>query len=159
MTMQTFTPEQYLMIDVANNFGHDKLTWDDRISWFQDNEYSLVELIPQAEAPALFVAGIKAYSDHMQGMPISYPISLDATASGAQLLAVMMGCEVSASQCNVVDTGKREDLYTNVYAEMQDLEAIADAQIQAAGMELQGAKLERAEVKDAVMTLNVGVAV
>jgi len=152
MTMQTFTPEQYLMIDVANNFGLDKELWEDRISWFQDNEYNLAELIPQADSPALFVAGIKAYSDHIQGMPISYPISLDATASGAQLLAVMMGCEVSASQCNVVDTGRREDLYTNVYSKMQDLEDIADAQIEAAGMELQGAKLERDEVKEAVMT-------
>lgn len=82
MAFQEFTPVQYLMIDVANCMGHDKLPWDDRISWFQDNEYNLAELIPQAESPALFVAGIKAYSDHIQGMPISYPISLDATASG-----------------------------------------------------------------------------
>ena len=152
MTMQTFTPEQYLMIDVANNFGHDKLPWDDRISWFQDNEYNLAELIPQAESPALFVAGIKAYSDHMQGMPISYPISLDATASGAQLLAAMMGCEVSASQCNLVDTGKREDLYTNVYASMDELVEQIAQKMEASGMEFEGGKLERADVKDAVMT-------
>ena len=152
MTMQTFTPEQYLMIDVANNFGHDKLPWDDRISWFQDNEYNLAELIPQAESPALFVAGIKAYSDHMQGMPISYPISLDATASGAQLLAAMVGCEISASQCNLVDTGKREDLYTNVYATMDELVEQIAQKMEASGMEFEGGKLERADVKDAVMT-------
>lgn len=145
MTFQTFTPEQYLMIDVANSFGLDKELWHDRISWFQANEDQLADLIPQAESPALYVASIKAYSDHMQGMPISYPISLDATASGAQLLSILMGCEVSASQCNAVDSGNREDLYTNVYREMSALEESAENQIE-------GAKLERAEVKDAVMT-------
>lgn len=152
MAFQEFTPVQYLMIDVANCMGHDKLSWDERISWFQDNEYNLAELIPQAESPALFVAGIKAYSDHIQGMPISYPISLDATASGAQLLAAMMGCEVSASQCNVVDTGRREDLYTNVYATMDELVEQIAQHMEAAGMEFEGGKIDRAEVKDAVMT-------
>jgi hypothetical protein len=72
----------------------------------------------EADSPALFYAGIKAWMQAKAGKAIGYPVSLDATASGAQILAAMVGCEKSAQLCNVVDTGNREDLYTNIYQRM-----------------------------------------
>lgn len=117
--MQTFTPIQYLMLDIASNFGLDKETWDDRLAWFatvQDDILSnnIADLTKQAEEPALFFAGCKAFCQAKKGKSITYPISLDATASGAQILSALIGCEKSARMCNVLDTGRREDLYTNV---------------------------------------------
>ena len=35
--MQAITPYEYLLIDIANQFGHDKCTWDERIDWTRDN--------------------------------------------------------------------------------------------------------------------------
>ena len=35
--MQIFTPKEYLKIDIANSYGLDTKTWDERISWFDDN--------------------------------------------------------------------------------------------------------------------------
>lgn len=117
--MQTFTPIQYLMLDIASNFGLDKETWNDRLAWFETVQedilsHNIDDLTKQAEEPALFFAGCKAFCKANKGESISYPISLDATASGAQILSVLIGCNKSASMCNVVDTGNREDLYTNV---------------------------------------------
>jgi len=138
--MQTFTPTEYLMIDIAGNFGLDKESWTDRISWFQTNEPLLKNLIDQAEEPALYYAGVQAYRTASQGKPISYPISLDATASGAQILAILVGCSKSASLCNVISTGDREDLYTNIYE-------IMCARLGTVS------KIDRADVKQAIMTL------
>ena len=67
MTFQTFTGAQYLKIDIANNFGKDdqgrtldKLTWNQRIEWFDTYELELDSLVAKAEKPALFFAGVQA---------------------------------------------------------------------------------------------------
>ena len=51
---QTFKPHEYVMIDIASNYGHDKESWDFRINWFKENEHQLISLIPTAENPAMF---------------------------------------------------------------------------------------------------------
>lgn len=113
--MDYFTGSQYLKIDIANNFGLDKKDWDVRIKWFDDNEHVLMDLMPKAENPALFFAGIQAWTAYKHKVPFGYPISLDATSSGAQILAVLTGDRQAAELCNVVDTGTRENLYDNIY--------------------------------------------
>lgn len=139
MVMQMFTSKQYLKIDIANNFGLEKENWDVRIAWFDKNENQLQELVNQAEEPALFYAGIKAWEDVQNERPTGYMISLDATSSGLQLLAALTGDSKAAKLCNVVDTGKREDAYTGVYVEM--LGRINDT-----------AKISRDDCKEGVMT-------
>ena len=118
MAFQQFTGKQYLKIDIANNFGHDKISWDARIHWFDQHEGALESLVKEAKEPALFYAGVKAWRDTQQGKPIGYMISLDATSSGIQLLAALTGDRNAAQLCNVVDTGNREDAYTAIYQEM-----------------------------------------
>lgn len=116
--MQTFTAREYLKIDIANSFGLDKKDWNERIEWFDANQYQLESLLKQAETPALYYAGICAWSDVNQGIPSGYPISLDATASGFQLLACLTGDVQAGALCNVVNTGHREDAYTAIYMAM-----------------------------------------
>jgi hypothetical protein len=41
-------------------------------------------------------------------------MGLDASSSGTQILAALGKCGVSAKTCNMINTGKREDLYTNI---------------------------------------------
>lgn len=126
--MDYFSPIEYLKIDISNNMGLDKLTWKERIAWVDTHEVELENLVPQAETPALYYAGVKAYRDAQAGIPSGYPISLDASASGIQLLACLTGDRKAASICNVIDSGKREDAYTAIYAAM--LEIIGeDAQV------------------------------
>lgn len=139
MSFQTFTGLEYLKIDIANNFGLDKEDWDDRISWFDAHEHELDALLKKAAEPALFYAGIQAYRKACAGKPSGYPISLDATSSGIQLLACLTGDRKAAALCNVTDTGHREDAYTGLY----------HALLLKVG---EGSKIERKKTKDAIMT-------
>ncbi|WP_292362947.1 DNA-directed RNA polymerase [Mesorhizobium sp.] len=139
MTMQTFTGKEYLQIDIANSFGYDKQDWSDRLAWFQTNEHQLHALVNQAEEPALFYAGILAWEKTKEGKPSSYPISLDATCSGIQILAALAGDRKAAEICNVVDTGHREDAYVSIYQDM--VNTIGDT-----------AKIDRKLTKKAIMT-------
>jgi hypothetical protein len=136
---QTFTGKEYLKIDIANNYGLDKLTWHERINWFDQNEHQLDALVPSAAEPALFYAGKKAWQDVIAGNPIGYMISLDATSSGLQLLAALTGDRSAAQLCNVVDVGTRQDAYDAIYRNM--LNTIQDT-----------AKVSRDMTKDAIMT-------
>lgn len=148
--MQTFTAIEYLKIDIANNYGKtedgldlDKEDWDVRIAWFNVNEHKLDKLLKTADNPALFFAGVRAYKDARAGKPSGYPVSLDATSSGIQLLSILIGCRKSAEQCNVVNVGKRQDAYNNNYANM--IRIIQD-----------GEKIGRKKTKQALMTAFYG---
>jgi hypothetical protein len=137
--MQTFTPLEYLKIDVASSFGLDKENWDDRIAWFDQNENVLETLVDRADEPAHFYAGTHAYRDTVSGKPIGYPISLDSTASGIQILSCLSGCEDTARLCNLISTGQREDAYTRLYGYMCEEQA-------------ETASIGRTDTKNAIMT-------
>ena len=139
MPMQLFSAIQYLHIDIANNFGHDKEDWDFRLSWFENHKADLPSLLAEAKEPALFYAGVQAYEKAMRGEVNTYPISLDATASGIQLLSCLAGCRQSALLCNVVDAGRRMDAYTALYDMM--CARIGEA-----------SKIARKDTKNAIMT-------
>lgn len=141
--MQEFTGMQYLKIDIANHYGLDKKSWNERLDWFDKNESNLLNLVKEADEPAEFYAGCKAYEQAKAGNPIGYPIALDATASGSQWLSCLIGDSVSAKLCNVIGTGKREDIYTIIYRKLCERTGIK-------------ANIEREQVKKAIMTANYG---
>jgi hypothetical protein len=137
--MQKFTPKQYLQMDIASNFGLDKADWDERLKWFATNEHQLFSLVTQAKTPALYYAALLAWREVEQGKPTGYPISLDATASGLQILACLTGDRRAAQLCNVVNMGHCTDAYQVLYSYMQ-------AKAGAVGI------IDRDMVKEAVMT-------
>jgi hypothetical protein len=141
--MQKFTGMQYLKIDIASNFGLDKKTWDERLEWFEENKHCLHEKLAEAETPALYFAGLQAYEASQRGEASGYPISLDATSSGLQILAALCGDRLAATLCNVISSGSREDAYTGIYERM----------LAKAGAE---SKIKRTDIKQAVMTALFG---
>lgn len=142
--MQLFTGKQYLQIDIAGSFGLDKEDYSVRLDWFEANQDKLMERLHEAETPALYYAGVKAWLDTLAGKSSGYPISFDATASGMQILSCLTADRKAAEICNVVPKAlteggdHREDAYTNVYSNMKELVKEED-------------KLEREDVKSAVM--------
>jgi DNA-directed RNA polymerase len=48
-------------------------------------------------------------------------MSIDATASGLQIMAALSGCKVTAKACNMINTGKREDVYQFITNKMNTI--------------------------------------
>jgi hypothetical protein len=119
--MMHFTPLQYLKIDVASAFGLDRADWTERLSWFDQNEHQLGTLTEQAKEPALFFAAAEAYLTTKRGEPTGHMVSLDATASGIQILSLLAGDASAAKHCNVLNTGHRQDAYTNIDSLMRQV--------------------------------------
>lgn len=135
--MDTFTGKQYVKIAVANAMGLDKTSWETRLNWFDANEGNLYKLIDDADDPILYYKACTAWEDTKAGIPTGFVMSLDACASGIQLMAALIGCERSAKASNLIDTGKRQDIYQLVADQMNSTF---------------GLSISRNDVKPAVMT-------
>lgn len=110
--MKEFTGMEYLQIDIANNFGLDYLTWDERITWTKDNTNKLFDYIEDAKKQFLYYKGVIAYQDALKNKEIGHITYLDATASGIQIMAAISGCMLSAKATNLINTGKPQSAYT-----------------------------------------------
>ncbi len=135
--METFTGTEYIKIDLANQFGLDKLLWKDRIKWATENDSKLDVLIKDADKPYLFAKALSALRDAQNGTPTGFIMGLDSTASGLQIMACLIGCEDTARTVNLINTGQREDIY----------QMVADTMTKVCGTEI-----TRKEVKHPVMT-------
>lgn len=113
--MIKFTGMEYLKIDIANCYGLDKKSWQERIEWVNQNESKLETLESKADEPAEYWAAVCAYRQAQKGEVVHHGIHLDATSSGAQWLSVLSDDIEGAKLCNVINTGERKDLYTSVY--------------------------------------------
>lgn len=124
-----FTGLQYLKIDIANNFGKDKLSYKQRLNWFDNNIkpkvrknnrddyiYKLVcELEP--EEPELALMGVFAYRDYLNQKESGYLVSFDATASGIQLMSALT-TDVNGMYLTNLIVDERIDCYTAIYGSL-----------------------------------------
>ena len=108
---QVVTNLDNLKIAIAGHAGHDKVTWSERINWFNQQLNLDVDTFDE---PILGSKAIQAYLDSKKGIATGYTMSIDATASGLQVMAALSGCKVTAKACNMVNTGNREDIYQSV---------------------------------------------
>ena len=138
--------ENAIKIMAANHYGLDKLTWQERIQWFDRNRLGMIRHVhdsirfnipKEAEKPILLTKALIAYTDAREGKATGYMCELDATASGIQIMAALSGCMNTAYEVNMVEPDERKDLYNRV-AEL--MEAIL------------GYHIDRNKVKKPVMT-------
>ncbi len=115
---QEVTKLDNLKIAVANHAGHDKLTWKGRIKWFnQQLDWDM----DQFDEPILGSKALGAYYDAKNGRKTGYVMSIDATASGLQIMSALSGCKDTARVCNMINTGNREDVYQMIADKMNVL--------------------------------------
>ena len=114
--MKLLSSLDYLKVQICNCFGLDKLSWEDRIDWVNTNEDDLLNLCAKADEPAQMFSAVCAYHDALLELPINATVSLDATASCVQYIAILTGDRQSAVASNIVDSGIRADAYTMVHA-------------------------------------------
>lgn len=147
--MKTYSPMQYLAIDVANHYGMDKELFETRIDWVKENLNHLGWLTPKADKPILFSKAVMALRDALAGKPSGHLIGLDACASGPQIIACFTGCYTSAMNVGLIDPDVRADLYTNVVGAM-NMDLAPGNKI---GL---GGDMTRAHVKDACVPFFYG---
>ena len=113
---KTYTGWQWLLIDAANQFGLDKLTFEQRIEWAETNLDKLEELAPQTgdkERP-LYIKAVMAIRKTQQRIPTGHMVAVDAVCSGLQIMSVLTGCESGADATGLIDDNRRADAYTTV---------------------------------------------
>lgn len=115
--MQQLTGLEYIMVDIANNYGLDKKLWDERISWTKAtlaDPILLDKAVEEADEQLLMIKGINAYYDAVDGIPTNFTMGLDATQSGLQIMACLIGCKTTAANVNLIFDGTRQDAYQKV---------------------------------------------
>lgn len=110
--MQTFTGFEYILIDIANQFGHDKWTFEQRIEWVKDNLPALESLTPLADCKPLYIKGVMALRKAQAGQPTGHIIGFDACCSGIQMMSALTGCIAGATATGMVDPAVRADAYS-----------------------------------------------
>jgi DNA-directed RNA polymerase len=103
-----------LHIALANHAGKDKLTWIERNDWARYQEANNCWDTDGWKEPVLGRKAIRALKDTQVGKPTGYVMSLDATASGLQVMAAVSGCKQTAKLVNMIDSATRYDLYTEI---------------------------------------------
>ena len=112
--MQTFSGWQYLLIDVCNQFGGDKLLFEERIQWAEENLDQLESLVDQAETKPLYMKAVQAVRKAQQGIPSGHLVGFDACCSGIQIMSAITGCEAGATATGLVAalTGLPPDIFS-----------------------------------------------
>lgn len=141
--MRQYSGWQWLLIDAANNFGHDKLRFEERIQWAEDNLGQLEQLADQAETKPLYLKAVMAIRKAQKGLPTGHMVGVDGVCSGVQMMSVLTGCVDGARATGLVDPDRRADAYTDTTTEMNKI--------------LGGTlKVSRADAKQALMTSYYG---
>ena len=139
MTFTRYTGYEYILIDIANQYGKDKLIFEQRIQWTRDNLLGLELLADEADCKPLYLKAVMALRKAQQGIPSGHRVGLDAVCSGTQIMAVLTGCMAGADATGLVDPNRRADAYTQCTEVMKSLLGNAFA-------------LDRKDIKRAFMT-------
>ncbi|PPE71452.1 hypothetical protein IS481_11945 [Caldimonas thermodepolymerans] len=167
----------WLYVVLANAMGHDKLPLQERADW-TDNNLNLI--LATAKDPLAYIdfwahedvdspwealslcfevaqlCEWAALGNRVEDFESTVPVRLDATCSGIQHLSALMRDEASARCVNVLPTGKREDIYSDVANKVKQFVATDAAKGNPLAVQWLG-KIGRKTVKRAVMTTPYGV--
>lgn len=121
--MKRYSGWEYLLIDAANQFGLDKLTFEERIAFIAKHlhELDMPHMIEQAETKPLYIKAVMAIRKAQQGKPTGHLVGLDACCSGIQVMSALTGCVSGAESTGMVDPNVRADAYSRATKEMEKI--------------------------------------
>ena len=113
----------WLKVHTANTYGLDKLPFEERVQWFDDNYSKIVTIATNpedslkewayADSPYEFLAACLGVLDYGNGEKVHLPIQLDATCSGIQFYSGLLLDKQGAESVNVIGN-TRNDIYQMV---------------------------------------------
>ena len=108
--METFSVLDYAKIELANQWGMDKLLWNERIEWASNPDINW----KKAESPIQYYNALENYYKVLNGEKSNATVSLDACASALQHISLIAECFKTAEICNVIGS-KRNDAYSIIH--------------------------------------------
>jgi len=117
-----YTGYEYVHIDIANQYGLDKLTFEDRIQWVKDNINNLEALAADVhKKKPLYIKAVMALRDAQNGVATGHLVAMDAVCSGIQIMSVLTGCIAGSKATGLVNPTIRADAYTEVTKAMESI--------------------------------------
>lgn len=161
----------WLQVQLANTFGEDKLSLDERAQWTMDHMMEIIDSAvnpldgqrfwEQADDPFQFLAAAFEMEEATRlenaGDYVSHlPINMDGSCNGLQHLSAMGRDRVGAVATNVAANAQRHDIYLQVAEKVID--QVSNDAVEGNEMAHQWVgKVVRKTVKRAVMTTPYGV--
>ncbi|MEJ1593522.1 DNA-directed RNA polymerase [Escherichia coli] len=169
------TPDavRWFKINIANKFGVDKVPYDDRIKWVDENDQFLRAMGRdclshrgwlEADCPLQFLACCMEYAnwrDNPSGFLSHIPVGLDGSCNGLQHFSAMLRDEVGGKATNLLPGPKPNDIYGQVAGVTQKrLESLDPAKLKEKDVAICARwvahGINRGIVKRSVMTLPYG---
>ena len=119
--MEVFTGWQYLLIDAANQYGLDKLLFNERIEWAEYNLLNLESLAQEAEKKPLYLKAVQAIRAAQAGKPLGHLVGFDSVCSGIQIMSAITGCVAGSTATGLVNPHVRADAYTQITEVMNNI--------------------------------------
>ena len=123
----------WLKRDIANLAGLDKHTYARKEEWFDSAKYDIIEVgrtgridpknetFQSLDKPIRFISACRAFVDYIENKPSGYLTSIDSTASGSQIMALLTRDELAAKYTNITNDKNRWDIYSEVAREFYKL--------------------------------------
>lgn len=116
----------WLKVHLANTYGYDKVSFEDRVKWV-DNHFKEIKestqdplrvtFWDQADSPFCFLAACYDYVAYLadpENHLSHLPLAMDATCSGLQHLSALLRDGVGGKAVNLTSEYKRFDIYSEV---------------------------------------------
>lgn len=131
---QPETEARWLAIHGANQFGNDKVTFDERVAWVHSRKNEIFEVCKdpitndwwtEADEPWQFLAFCFEWGAMLEcggrGFKTRLPVAMDASNNGIQILSLLGRDEVGGEATNVTQTDEPADLYSFVSDRVNEL--------------------------------------
>jgi DNA-directed RNA polymerase len=159
----------WLAVQLANKYGKDKISFDERVNWVYENEKDILlaatdplgvgrKFWEEADDPWEFLAAClewRGYRTEGETYVSHLPIAMDGTCNGLQNFSAMLLDEVGGEAVNLVPSEKPQDVYQRVADKVEEkLQIEARKGDEMAKVWL--GKVDRGIVKRPVMTMPYG---
>ena len=159
--------DRWLKIHLANSYGNDKVSLDERVKWTEDNEVAIMMIANDpmsmrsawetADAPWQYLASCFEYARYKtsgegENFISTLAVGLDGSCNGIQHLASIVKDAVAGKQVNLIPSDKPSD----VYQEVADVVERNLADMQDTYANMWKGKVSRKIVKQPVMTVAYG---
>jgi len=102
----------WLKVNIASEFGHDKLSFDEQAEWTSRfDTVKLGKMAKDAENPFAYMNAVRALIDHECGLLVKYIMPIDCSNQALQLYGVLSG-DLTTAQLGSLGSGNvRNDAY------------------------------------------------